>query len=90
MKAPLFGLGESVRARPFLARPDLCMKCHICVQACPTGALVPGNVELRHPYLRLLGRLLSLPLRRRYGPGFVFSREHLRRFAKNNFGVVNG
>jgi len=92
MKVSLFGVKYKVRLRPFMAHPENCKKCYICVQACPTGALRPADKPVRHPTLVLLYNTLKLPFKKRYGLKFVFRKEHGERFKRNNwpekYGVV--
>jgi len=88
MRAPLFGLGDGVRRRPVMVNPEACRRCYICVQACPTGALRINREGAFHSRcleaLILLYNALKLPFKRRYGVRFVFRREHLQRFLRNN------
>ncbi len=84
MKTPMFGRGYRVRLRPVMVRPELCRKCNICVEACPTGALRPVDNPVRHPYLTLLYNSIKLFFKKRYGFRFVFRDEHKEKFRKNN------
>ena len=88
IKASLFGFREKVRLRPVFANPQACRGCFICVEACPTGALRRSDVPVGGrctELLRFLKSVLRIPFKR-YGLRFVFRREHVRRFLKNNWG----
>ena len=85
MKVSLFGFNEKTRLRPFMKNPDKCARCLLCVQACPTGALKPSSDPPRHPYLELLLNTIKLFFKRRYGLKWVFRKEHIDKFKKNNF-----
>ncbi|NJF24599.1 ferredoxin family protein [Thermococcus sp. Bubb.Bath] len=92
MEVSLFGVRHKVRLRPFMANPEACKKCYLCVQACPTGALRPAEEEIKRPALVLLYNALRLPFKKRYGLKFVFRKEHGEKFKRNNwperYGVV--
>jgi len=94
MRVSLFGVSEKPRRRPVMANPEACRRCYVCVQACPTGALRvnDGNGRVFHnrcvEALILIYNALKLPFKRKYGVRFVFRREHIRRFLRNNFGVA--
>ncbi|AMQ19326.1 4Fe-4S dicluster domain-containing protein [Thermococcus peptonophilus] len=92
IKVDLFGFREKVRLRPFIANPEACKKCYLCVQACPTGALRPAEEEIKHPSFVLLYNALRLPFKKRYGTKFVFRKEHREKFKRNNwperYGVI--
>jgi ferredoxin len=85
MGVSLFGLREKVRLRPFMANPEVCKRCYLCLQACPTGALIAKEKEIKHPTLVLLYNALRLPFKKRYGLKFVFRREHVEKFKHNNW-----
>ncbi len=86
MRVKLLGLGkETIRYRPVMVHPELCKRCMLCVQACPTGALSPKEKEPRHHWLRLLIEALRLPFKKRYGIRYVFRKEHRERFVRNNW-----
>ena len=38
----------------------------------------------KHPWLRFVATLLKLPFRRKYGLRYVFRRDHVEKFKKNN------
>jgi len=84
MRVKLFGFNEKPRLRPIMINPDLCKGCLLCVEACPTGALAPRDKPLKHPWLRLLIKAAKLPFKKRYGLRYVFRKEHINRFKKNN------
>ncbi len=84
MKVSLFGFKYAPRKRPVMIHPDMCRKCNICVEACPTGALQPAGTQIKHPGLVLLHSTLKLPFKKRYGLKFVFRAEHRDKFIKNN------
>ncbi len=90
MRVSLFGLVDGPR-RPVMVNPEACRRCYICVQACPTGALRVNEGDAFHSkcveVLIFMYNVLKLPFKRRYGVRFVFRREHIRRFLRNNFGV---
>ncbi|WP_238516180.1 4Fe-4S dicluster domain-containing protein [Thermococcus gammatolerans] len=85
MRVSLFGLGYKVRLRPYMAHPEKCRKCYICVEACPTGALTPVDRPVRHPAFVFIYNALKLPFKKRYGVKFVFRREHVEKFKRNNW-----
>ncbi|WP_456365621.1 4Fe-4S dicluster domain-containing protein [Thermococcus sp.] len=85
MKVSLFGVGYRVRLRPFMKNPEACRRCYICVQACPTGALRPAESPVRHPALTFIKSTLALPFKKKYGLSFVFRKEHVERFKRNNW-----
>ncbi|NPA75181.1 MAG: ferredoxin family protein [Euryarchaeota archaeon] len=84
MKVSMFGFKYAPRRRPVMAHPELCRRCNICVEACPTGALKPAGVEIKHPGFVLLYNTLKLPFKKRYGLKFVFREEHKEKFVRNN------
>ncbi len=85
MRVRLFGLGGyRVRLRPYMAHPEHCKRCYLCLAACPTGALMRADSPAKHPGLRFLATLAKLPFRKRYSIRFVFRREHIERFKRNN------
>ena len=84
MRVSLFGVREKVRLRPVMASPDLCRNCQLCVEACPTGALRPREAPIRHPVLTFIYNALRLPFKGKYNVRFVFRKEHVERFRKNN------
>ncbi len=84
IRVSLFGFNEKVRRRPVMVNPELCRKCNICVQACPTGALRPVNNPVRCPAITLMYNTLKLPFKKKYGIKFVFRKEHGEKFRRNN------
>ncbi len=84
MKVSLFGVREKVRLRPVMVNPGLCRNCQLCVEACPTGALRPVDNPVKHPFLTLAYNTLRLPFKGKYNVKFVFRKEHVERFRKNN------
>ena len=85
MRVSLFGFNEKVRLRPFMKDPSSCARCFLCVQACPTGALRPSSSPPKHPYLDLFLNAIKLFFKKRYGIKWVFRKEHIEKFKKNNF-----
>ena len=87
VRVSLLGFREAERCRPLMVRPDLCMGCMLCVQACPTGALRPNGPRVfGSPLveaLRLLRSLAALPFKGRFGLRWTFRREHVERFRRN-------
>ncbi len=84
MITPMFGGKPRIRLRPYMAHPEKCLRCYICLQACPTGALHRSDQEIRHPMLTLLKNSVKLFFKKRYGAKWVFRREHREKFRKNN------
>ncbi|MBO8175580.1 MAG: ferredoxin family protein [Thermococcus sp.] len=84
MKVSLFGFNEKVRLRPVMKNPELCKECYLCVEACPTGALRPGDKSVKHPFLTLVYNTLKLPFKKKYNIKFVFRPEHVEKFKHNN------
>ncbi len=83
-KVSLFGRAYKVRLRPVMVKPELCLQCYLCVEACPTGALRRADDPMRHPYITLLYNSIKLFFKGRYGVRFVFRREHREKFRRNN------
>ncbi|UXD21806.1 (4Fe-4S)-binding protein [Ignicoccus pacificus DSM 13166] len=84
MKVTLFGFKEEVRMRPFMAHPENCARCFLCMEACPTGALKPSSDPPKHPYLDLFVNTIKLFFKKRYGWRWVLRKEHIEKFKKNN------
>ncbi len=84
MITPMFGGKPRARLRPFMAHPEKCRQCYLCVQACPTGALHRSDQEIRHPIFTLIKNSVKLFFKKRYGVKWVFRREHREKFRKNN------
>ncbi len=86
MNVSLFGVKEDVRHRPVIKDPQACKKCYLCIEACPTGALVkPEDYPIKHPVARTLKVMASVPFRKRYGLKYTLNYPHLVAFMKNNF-----
>ena len=84
MKVTLFGFKEKVRKRPFMAHPENCLRCYLCAQACPTGAIFKKGEEVKHPYLRMVKELFRLPFKKKYNLFFILRKEHVEKFKRNN------
>ncbi len=86
MNVSLFGIKEDIRYRPVMKNPEACKECYLCVEACPTGALVlPKDYPIKHPILNTLKVMALVPFRKRYGLKYTLNYRHLVAFMKNNF-----
>ena len=83
MRTSLFGIREKIRLRPVMVRPEGCLRCFLCSEACPTGAIFVE--EVKHPWLRFVFSIFKLPFKRRYNLKFVLRKEHVEKFKANNF-----
>jgi len=86
MNVSLFGIRTTKRKRPVMINTDLCSKCYLCVDACPTGSLVVSNkYPIKYPAWKTVWYLFKLIFKKRYGLIFTLSKKHMRAFLRNNF-----
>jgi len=86
MNVSFFGIHTTARKRPIMKNPDLCNKCYICVEACPTGSLVlSAKYPIKNPAWKTVWYLLKLPFKKSYGLLFILTKKHIKAFFKNNF-----
>jgi ferredoxin len=86
MNVSLFGFKQDIRYRPVITNPDACKQCFICINACPTGALVKTqDYPIKHPWLKLTWYSVKLFFKKKYGLKYTLNHKHLVAFLKNNF-----
>jgi len=88
MDVSFFGVHTTARKRPVMKNTELCSKCYLCVEACPTGSLVISKeYPIKNPAWKTTWYLIKLFFKKRYGLLFILNKKHVKAFLRNNFSI---